>query len=127
MRLSLSISLFNALPPVQERHRNDDNSVNDSSASLGICTTDNIDCRSVIKVTPAIVLRNVPPAIQNPGATRKVDSQTRPAVATVHLYPCPAQLESSNEAARFALPQKPVAICYLPFAITSFWLLNSSF
>jgi hypothetical protein len=23
--------------------------------------------------------------------------------------------------------KKPVAICYLPFAISSFWLLNSSF
>jgi hypothetical protein len=39
---------------------------------------------------------------------------------------CAAQLESSNEAARSALPQKPVAICYLPFAITPFWLLNST-
>jgi hypothetical protein len=60
MRLSFSISLFNALPPVQQQHRNDDNSVNDFSASLGICTTDNIDCRRVIKITPAIVPKNVP-------------------------------------------------------------------
>jgi hypothetical protein len=60
MRLSLSISLCNALPPVRQQHRNDDNFVNDLLASLGIYTTDNIDCRSGIKITPAIVPRNVP-------------------------------------------------------------------
>jgi hypothetical protein len=115
MRLSLSISLFNAPPPVQERHRNDDNSVNDSSASLGICTTDNIDCRSVIKVTPAILPRNVPrPSrilVPPEKLIRKPDRQWRLS-AYIRVLPN-LKVRTKLHASLYHKNQSPSAICPL--------------